>query len=462
MEYNNKLKQYKPTHPVMLRLQQEIETTKQNIEFESEIARRRLQARFEALRIQEDALDRITSGWQVDKSLDLSIAQQSEHDSLQREVARLSKLVDKVANTIIDVSAQSSESLVTRLLLQPRSLGQVWPKTPIIILGSIGGSLGAGVLLALALFYFDTRFLDVIAVEQRLGLPFISGVPRWERVMHDFDPEKLIVMDKSKPNAASEAYRSLRISLGAHMEDKKGYSLLLTSADAGEGKSVTTANLGVSFSWTGRRVLLVDADLRRPNLHNVVGQRNPDKGLTQLLMGEVGDWRDIVHETGHENVHFMPAGKFVYEAAELCSPARLHEFMHEWSADYDMVILDSAPVGRIVDTAMIAKGCDGVILISLHGKSSFPSIRHALRRLQGCNVLGFILNAIDIPRGHTYYGGYSGYKWRYGLYSYYDYYSRSLYGYDAYYTAPSPDEEENGEEYDEEEDEEERAPEESA
>ena len=158
-----------------------------------------------------------------------------------------------------------------------------------------------------------------------------------------------------------------------------------------------------------------------------------------MLLGEVGSWREILQHSKYENVDFLPAGKFVYEASELCSQSKLLELKEDWARDYDIIVLDSAPVGRIVDTAMIARGCDGILLVSLHGKSSLPAIRHALRRLEGTNVLGFCLNAIDMPhgRGHQY-GGYYGYKWRYGLYSYYYYYSSSLYGYDAYYGPGEP------------------------
>jgi capsular exopolysaccharide synthesis family protein len=448
IRYNDNLKRFRENHPSMLQLKQQIEEVKQNIAFESEIARRRLQARYDALKIQEDALRNITQQWQQQPTRELTVAQQAELAGLRAEVSRLSNLVNGLSTKIIDVSAQSSEAFITRPILEPRSIGKVWPMTVPIVTVAGGFSVAAGIALALALFYFDTRFLDVIAIEQRLGLPFIGGVPRWERVLRNYNPEDLVIMDRSKPNAASEAYRSLRISIESRMQDKQGYALLLTSADAGEGKSVTCANLGIAFSWIGKRVLLLDADLRRPSLHNVLEQKNPDQGLTQLLMGEVADWREIVHRTDYENVDFIPAGKFVYEAAELCSARRLSDLMMQLSGSYDLIMLDSAPVGRIVDTAMIAKGCDGVLLVSLHGKASFPAIRHALRRLEGANVIGFCLNAIDIPRSHSgYYGSYSGYRWRYGLYSYYDYYSRTLYGYDSDYARGEDEnaEEEGGE-----------------
>lgn len=437
--YNKQLETFKPDHPNMVQLRQRIQEAKDNIEFQSQIARKRLQARFNALKIQEDALSSITTGWRGGQGTDLSIAEQSELQDLMRQTSQLSTLVSAAASRAIDVAAQSGDSLITRVVTPTRSMGQVWPRVPAIVGGSFGGSLAIGVALAFALFYMDTKFLDVIAIEQRLGLPFISGIPSWERVLHDFDPEQTVVMDKSKPNAASESYRSMRISLESFTADKKGYSLLITSSDAGEGKSVTTANLGIAYSWTGKRVLLVDGDLRRPNLHNVLDQKNPDNGLAQVFLEEVGGWRDVLKHTEYEGVDFIPAGKFKYEASELCSRDKLKGLLDDWEQEYDIVLFDSAPVGRIVDTAMIAKGCDGVVLMALHGKASYPAMRHALRRLEGCNVLGFCLNAIELPKSHGgYYNGYSNYKWRYGLYSYYDYYTRALYGY-GYYDSDEQD-----------------------
>ncbi|MCF7853208.1 MAG: polysaccharide biosynthesis tyrosine autokinase, partial [Candidatus Pacebacteria bacterium] len=446
--YDKRLDTYKPEHPVMVKLRTNIHQAKESIKFQSELARRRLQARYNALKIQQEALSDVTQGW-AGPQQDLTIAEASEYRDLQQEVERLGKLVSSIAHRIIDVSAQSGESLITRMVAEPAGIGQVWPKPMIVVPASFAGAFGVGVGLAFLLFFFDSKFTDIMAIEQKLGLPFIGGIPRWQRVLHDYDPEETIIMDKDEPNAVSEAYRSLRISLDGYLEDKKGYALLVTSADPGEGKSATVANLGVAFSWSERRVLLVDADLRRPNLHNVLGQKNSDHGLTQILMGEVADWRESLRHTDYENVDFIPAGKFVYEASELCSRERLGSLLDSWGQEYDIVILDSAPIGRIVDTAMVAKSCDGALLMALHGKASFPAMRHALRRLEGTNVLGFCLNAIEMPRGHGhYYRGYSGYM-RYGMYSYYQYYSQALYGYGYDYYGPDESDEEGTEEEDE-------------
>jgi capsular exopolysaccharide synthesis family protein len=242
------------------------------------------------------------------------------------------------------------------LFLNRKGGGKIWPKPLLVMGGSTGVSAAVGVGLALLLFLMDTRFTDAVAIEHRLHLPFIGGIPRWERVIKNLDPDVSIVMDKEHANAVSESYRSLRVNLERSINEKKGYSLLVTSADAGEGKSITSANLGIAFSWTGRRVLMIDADLRRPNLHNALGLKSSQTGLAQFLVGEVKDWHSIVQKTDFENVDFIQAGKFLYEAPERCSTSRMKALLHEMAEEYDVIMFDTAPVGRIVDTAHDGQG----------------------------------------------------------------------------------------------------------
>jgi len=149
--YSDNLENYKPAHPAMLALEQQIDSVKRSIEFESEIAKRRLQARFDALKIQEDALDNLTKGWQRSES-DLGVTEQAEFEDMESEVEQLKNLVKTVGERIIDVSAQSAESLITRLVAEPKSQGQVWPMTLGIVGGSVGGGLTLGVMFALMLF----------------------------------------------------------------------------------------------------------------------------------------------------------------------------------------------------------------------------------------------------------------------------------------------------------------------
>lgn len=428
--YQDKLKYYKPDHPAMGKLKQQIAQVRKDIEFESELARRRLQARYDALKIQQEALNESINTWKNEYNT-LSIADASRLSQIQSEISRLQRHVGQFTTKIIDMASKSSDAIVTRVIADPKGRGKIWPKPLLVVGGSTGVTAAVGIGLAFMLFFMDTRFTDAVAIEHRLAMPFIGGIPRWERVIKNLDPDVSIVMDKEHANAVSESYRSLRVNLERSINEKKGYSLLLTSADAGEGKSITSANLGIAFSWTGRKVLMIDADLRRPNLHNALGLKSSQTGFAQFLVGEVKDWHTIVQKTDFENVDFIQAGKFLYEAPELCSTSRLKKLFAEMADEYDLILFDTAPVGRIVDTAMIARAVDGIMFVTLHGKTSVSAMRHALKRLEGTNVLGFCLNAIDMPRGHGYYyGGYYNYRWQYGLYSYYYYYSNSLYGYD--------------------------------
>lgn len=432
-QYTESLRKYRPTHPTMINLMRQIEKTRRDLEFEGEIARKRLQARFDALRILENAINSVAQAWKTDMTLD--IPQRAEYSTLKSTVSRLRGFNDQLGERMTNISAKSNQSTITKKLTDPESKGQVWPNIPTVMTASIGGSLGLGVALAFALFFYDSRFMDVMAIEQKLGLEFISGIPLWERVMRNVDPDtEYIIIDKSKPNAVTESYRSLRTNLETRIgERNRGYTLMLTSADAAEGKSVTVCNLGIAFSWTGKRVLIVDADLRRANIHNLLGIDDPGKGLTEVLLGEEADWRELVMKTSHPNVDFLPAGEFNHESPELCTPARMRELTNQWNQEYDIVLLDTAPIGCLIDAAMMARGCDGVMMVCFHGRTSFSSMRHALRRLEGTNVLGFVLNAIDIPRSHgRYTAAYYGYRWRYDNYAYYYYYSTSLYGYGAY------------------------------
>jgi capsular exopolysaccharide synthesis family protein len=200
----------------------------------------------------------------------------------------------------------------------------------------------------------------------------------------------------------------------------------------------------VAYAWTGKRVLLVDGDLRRASLHRAFGIKN-ERGLIDLLMATEADWHALVQRTEHETLAILPAGRYHHGVPELVDPARMSQFVKAWREEYDMVLVDSAPVGRVVDTMTLAKVCDGVLMVALYGRTGFSDVRHSLRRLAGAKMLGLCLNAIDVPR-HSRGGSYAyGY---YGRYRPYYYYYRSYYGYgdkygprseDARESTPAPD-----------------------
>jgi capsular exopolysaccharide synthesis family protein len=418
-KYDDELKTYKPSHPKLMKLKQEVDAAKRELRLTAEIALKRLKSRYDALKIQEKALEDAARTWR--QELNLTAEQRAEYDNLRAKVEHLRKLYDQVYARVLDGTVLNVDSLFSRPVEKPHVGGQpVWPNRLKVMALAIVASLGLGVGVSFLLDYLDTSAIDIVAIEQRLSLPYLSGIPDWNRSLKSFHPNKSkIVVTRDKSDIATETYRSLRAALEHAMAEKKHYALLVTSSDENEGKSLTSLNLAIAFSWTGKRVLLVDGDLRRGALHRAFDLKT-SKGLVDVLAGSVSDWREAAQKTPYENLTILPAGRFNHEVPELLSPSRLRSLLTEWQRDYDLILIDSAPAGRVVDTAMMARVCDGVMMVVRHGTTRFGDVRHALHRLPGANLLGFCLNDVDMRRnkGGYYYNHYyaTGYYYGHGAY----------------------------------------------
>ena len=425
-EYQAGLKIYKTRHPKMVEMNRRVEEARRNLRLKAEVALKRLKARWEALKMQEKALAQAAGAWK--KDLRLSTGERAEHEHLLSRVEHLKKLHDQVYSRIIDSSASRTDKTYTRTVEAPRIGGVISPNRLKAMIMSVVGALALGIGLAFGLDYLDTGPVDIVRIEEDLGLCYISGIPRWDQLLPNFHSGSVqIVMTREESSTATEAYRSLRVNIEHLIGDKKGYTMLVTSGDAGEGKSFTCVNLAIASAWTGKRVLLVDGDLRNASLHRPLKIKNK-RGTTDLLAGRVADWREVVQSTEYENLSLIPAGKYEHSTPELVVPGRLKELMGVWQEEYDLVIVDSAPIGRVVDTMTMAGVVDGVLLIVGHEGASFGDVRHSLRRLSHANVIGFSLNAIDLPKRSYYYGKYGQYG-RYGKhYAYYRSYYGDYYG----------------------------------
>ncbi len=415
-EYEDRLSIYKPDHPEMVLLIKAIESAERDLALAAEIALKRLNARFSAIDIQLGAVGDAARAWR--RELDLTTEQRAEHAALQAKIGHLSTLYDRVFTRILDGSVIDVDAMFNRVVEPVRGFTDpVWPATTRIMILSIIASLGIGVGFAFLIDHFDTRFLDALAIEERLRLPYISGTPDWNRTVKGFNPNNMdLMVSHETSDVSTETYRAMRAGVEYVMEDvNRPYVLLITSGEDGEGKTMTAVNLATLFAWSGKRVLLVDADLRRGSCHPVFNLER-DPGMCDYFVGKVADWHSLVQETGQENLSFIPSGAYRHEVPEMLSAARLQRLMAEWRQEYDLVIMDSAPAGRVVDTSFLGKVADGTLLVVRHGKASFGSVRHALHRLLGSNVIGFCLNGIQLgQRKYSYYSRYGRYY--YGRYS---------------------------------------------
>ena len=229
-------------------------------------------------------------------------------------------------------------------------------------------------------------------------------------------PESLI-NDKTV-FTVSESYKTMRTNTMFALSpfDKKIISV--TSANAAEGKSTTTANLAISFSQTESKVLLIDADLRKPTQHKLF-EVNNKTGLSTVL-GKMNAVENSIVKGVRENLDLMPAGPIPPNPSELLASQQFENMINELAQQYDYVIIDTPPVNVVSDVLVMSKAITGVLFVSMHGETTYDSIESGLQKLEMAevNVLGFILN--NITAAHT--GKYYSYKYKYG-------YSRYGYGY---------------------------------
>lgn len=218
-------------------------------------------------------------------------------------------------------------------------------------------------------------------------------------------PELQQLVTCSEPDSpAAEAYRQLRTNIQFAGVDKPIKSILITSPGVEEGKSATLANLAVSFAQTGRPVVLVDCDLRRPSIHELFGLQNHG-GVTTCLAH--GDYEKLpLVETGVPNLRLLPAGPTPPNPSELLGSQRMVGLLAELEKTADYVLIDTPPVVAVTDAAVLAPRVDAVVLVIRAGKTKREMARRAktiLDRVKA-NLLGVVMNNVKYDsRIHGYY-----------------------------------------------------------
>lgn len=201
----------------------------------------------------------------------------------------------------------------------------------------------------------------------------------------------------------SEQYRTIRTNLQFASVDSDLRSILLTSAGPSEGKSMTTANLAIVYAQQGKRVLLVDADLRKPTIHYTFRLDNL-RGLSNILVGETS-LRDAVESSDVENLDLISCGPIPPNPSELLGSKRMQFFIEEAKQSYDIVIFDMPPVLAVTDAQVMSNFVDGTILVVRSKQTENDAANRAMEALQSvnANVLGAVLNDRDKKDANYYY-----------------------------------------------------------
>lgn len=287
-------------------------------------------------------------------------------------------------------------------------------------------SLGASIGLVFLLDHLDNTIKTVEDVSRYIHLPALGVIPaigaNGRRLsLNGARQEKtasasagiLAPKDAYKASGSvAEAYRMLRTSILLAAAGQPPKTVLVTSSQPGEGKTTTTINTSICLSQLGATVLLIDADMRRPRIHKVLGIDHR-RGLSNYLSSDIS-LKTVVQATKVPNLYVLPSGIVPPNSADLLSSEKFRLMLQKLSQHFDHILIDSPPIGSVTDPVIMSRLVDGVMLIVHCGKSSREMVMHSRQELAnvGAKVFGVVLNNVNMQRdGYDYY--YRRYQYEY-------------------------------------------------
>jgi len=352
---------------------------------------------------------------------------------LQRDVelqeSLYSQLKEKYQETLIQESGKVEEVTILKPAITPEQPFNIPSKLMIVVTGIVMG-LVIGVVFAFLAEVFDTSMGTIEDVEELLNVSVLGVIPQLddeikEQLRADQMPQikgrlRYLVTHYEPKSMGAEAFRALRTNLQFLRLEMKGKLFLITSSFVQEGKTLNVINLALSMAQAGNKVLLVDADLRKPLINRVFGlSREP--GITDYVLGNypwqevvnnisdimLGDFGidDILKTPGMDNINVVAAGTKPPNPSEILSSSRFKEFLSEANKVYDFVFVDSPPLLPVADATEIAPLMDGVFMVYTVGKIGRGVLKRAKSNLDNVDakVLGVILNNVKPEAGPEYF-----------------------------------------------------------
>lgn len=212
----------------------------------------------------------------------------------------------------------------------------------------------------------------------------------------------MFIVEKKPKSITAEAYRTLRTNIQYSSFDKEVRVIVVTSSEAGEGKSTTAGNLAISFSQAQKKTIMIDCDLRKPSLHKKFRISNM-VGLSDLLKGRES-LKEAVHKYD-DYLDILTSGKVPPNPAEMLGSRSMENLLEKLKEEYDMIIIDSAPLQAVTDAQILSRKADGTIIVVRAEKTKRDSVIQAKELLKkvDANILGIVLNGVENIRKKYYY-----------------------------------------------------------
>ncbi|MEW5802924.1 MAG: polysaccharide biosynthesis tyrosine autokinase [bacterium] len=412
VEYSRESSLYGSDHPKIVAINSQLETTKKSLLAEANGIINGIKTEYEIALAQENGLLEALEE-QKKEAMDLN-KKSIQYNVLKRNADSDKGMFEMVLNRLKETDLTTAlKTCNVRIVDKAHP-----PKNPVLpnkkknlIVASI-----LGLLMGLGLAFLQNNLDNTIKtpddLKRYLDTPFLGPVPHADlSSMKDFETPELITLHKPK-SSISEAYKGLRTSIMFSFSDAGSKTLLITSAIPGEGKTITSVNLALTMAQVGAKVVIIDADMRKPRLHQVLKVKN-DKGLSSLLVGRC-QIEEVIQKGPVQNLMVITSGHRPPNPSELLVSPHLEKILNDLKSRYDMIIIDSPPIVAVTDSVIISRLVDGIALVIHGGATNRDIIKQGRNLLQKANahLLGAVINNIDLAK-RSYYYNYKYYSYQY-------------------------------------------------
>jgi succinoglycan biosynthesis transport protein ExoP len=403
---------YLDEHPELVKVKKQISDTRAKIRAEANRVVRAAENDYKAAAAQEAS---VSSALEAAKEEALDLTRRSgAYDSKKRELDASRQVLDSLMARTKETDVTSElkatnirvvdPAVVPTFPIQPRTRRDV---TMALLLGTL---LAVG--LAFFLEYLDNSIKTPDDVKAHLGVPILGVVPELGRAA-----AARVVTAPKADERFREGYRVVRTALNYSWSEAGSRAIVVTSTAPGEGKTLTAVNLSLTLASQDQRVLLIDADLRKPSTHQVLSGVRRQPGLSDVLVGRKAI-AEAVQSVPGSGLSYMPSGTSVPSPADLMTNRSMRGVLDELRLAYDWIVIDSPPVGAVAEPLLLAPLMDGVVIVV--GAEMVPrkAVRETINRIgrTGARILGVVLNRAQVEKHAYYYGHYYGHYYgvRYG------------------------------------------------
>ena len=397
-------------HPEMIEVQSAIQTSQLKLQGEVAKVVQAVRTEYQAAVAQEQSM---TGALEAQKGEALAMNRKAiDYGVIQRDVDSNKQIYDSLLQRAKETGV-SGELRTSNVRVVDRAEPATDPVSPRRLLNILGGLFGGALLgigFAFLFEYLDNRVKTPEEIERDLGIPSLGLIP----VLPTNGTVANPLISDGAPPTFSEAFRALRTNILFSAADGGPRSIVVTSTGPSEGKTMVAGNVAIGLAQAGQRVLLIDADMRRPRAHELFATP-VEPGLSNLLVG-ASKPSEVVQATTVENLWVMAAGKTPPNPAELLGSRRFAELTNALGDRFDCVIIDTPPVLAVTDAAVIAHRASGVLFVIAADVTSRQAAQTALDQLEHARAkfLGAVLNRVDVERDGYYYSRY--YRKDYGAY----------------------------------------------